>query len=337
MNGPARPSPPPPASGKPLVSIVVPVYNGGSFLEECLDSVLAQEYADWECVVVDNCSTDETGEIAARYHRRDPRFRLHRTDSLLPVIENHNFAFSRIDAESRYCKILHADDRLFPECLREMVRVAEEHPSAGIVGGYTLSGKRVRCDGLPWGRELFPGTDIARLTLTGRIYPFWSPTSTLIRASLLRERGTLYASDRLHADVELMYELLQRSDFGFVHKVLTHVREHEESETSRRVKSMNAAHLSNLELFVRYGPAFLDEEAYRLHLEKRLTGYYRALAPDALEGRDREFWRHHAGRMSRIGQPFDRKRLVGAILRFSLANPGAARDALRRRLRGGDG
>ena len=55
----------------PLVSVVIPVYNGSDYLTECVESVVAQEYESWECTIVDNASDDRTPEIAARFAARE--------------------------------------------------------------------------------------------------------------------------------------------------------------------------------------------------------------------------------------------------------------------------
>ena len=70
-------------TGGPLVSVVTPVYNGAAFVSECIESVLAQTYENWEYVIVDNCSTDGTAEIAAGYASSDPRIRLVANDRFL--------------------------------------------------------------------------------------------------------------------------------------------------------------------------------------------------------------------------------------------------------------
>ncbi|NIV53907.1 MAG: glycosyltransferase, partial [Gammaproteobacteria bacterium] len=62
---------------EPFVSVVTPVYNGAKFLPECIESVLAQSYTNWEYIVVNNKSTDDTLAIAEDYARRDPRVRVH--------------------------------------------------------------------------------------------------------------------------------------------------------------------------------------------------------------------------------------------------------------------
>src|SRR4051794_27053545 len=105
----------------PLVSIVTPVYNGEPYLAECIESVLAQTYDNWDYTIVDNASTDATPSIAARYAARDPRIRHLRFDELADVTANHNRAFESISPASEFCKMLQADYWLYPECLSRMV------------------------------------------------------------------------------------------------------------------------------------------------------------------------------------------------------------------------
>src|SRR5262245_30780381 len=131
----------------PLVSVLTPVYNGEKYLAECIESVLAQSYQNWDYVIVNNCSTDRTVEIAQTYARKDPRIRIHQNGRLVSRSENHNIALRQISDESKYCKFVHADDWLFPECLDRMVELAETNPAVGIVGAYGLDGLRVRWDG----------------------------------------------------------------------------------------------------------------------------------------------------------------------------------------------
>src|ERR1044071_7298806 len=112
---------------QPLVSVVTPVYNNAAHFEECIESVLAQTYRNWEYTIVDNCSTDGSGEIARRYAARDSRIRVVRNDQFLRVMANHNRALRAISPDSKYCKMVFADDWIFPECLERMVAVAEQH------------------------------------------------------------------------------------------------------------------------------------------------------------------------------------------------------------------
>ena len=62
---------------QPLVSIVVPVYNEAQYIAECIESLLAQTYQNWECVIANNCSTDGSGEIGHKYAAQDAKTRVH--------------------------------------------------------------------------------------------------------------------------------------------------------------------------------------------------------------------------------------------------------------------
>jgi len=134
----------------PLVSIGVPAYNGGKYLDECLDSIRNQSYSNWECVISNNFSTDNTAEIAEKYVKEDPRFKLFHTSELLPISDNWNFCFSLIDPEAKYFKLLPADDWITPHFISEMVRVMEEHDNAGICSSIRLVDKGLRGEGLEY-------------------------------------------------------------------------------------------------------------------------------------------------------------------------------------------
>jgi len=221
---------------QPLVSVVTPVYNGAKYLAECMESVLAQSYYNWEYVIVDNCSTDKSPEVARFYAENDRRIRVHRNQKLASMAENHNIALRLISPESEYCKIVHADDWIFPECIAEMVKVAEGNPSVGLVGAYGLRGVRVVGDHLPYPSTVVPGHEICRRNFLGKgFYVFGSPTSVLFRSDLVRKRKSFFNGHPFHAqfmDIEACYEVLQSSDFGFVHQVLTFSRTHDESASS---------------------------------------------------------------------------------------------------------
>jgi glycosyltransferase involved in cell wall biosynthesis len=301
-------------NSEPFVSVVTPVYNGEKYLPECIESVLAQKYTNLEYIILDNCSTDGTNEIAQRYAKKDRRIAVYRNEKVVDVITNHNNAYQKIALNSKYCKLLQADDWLFPGCLKSMVRLAQKHPTVGVVGAYSLSGKRIRNDGLSYSDVVISGRNVAKQSLLGNYYLFWSPSSLLIRSDLIRNHTPFYNPKWLHADVDTMYILLQKCDFGFVHQVLTFIRDHGESLTSKITKPMNRMILSNLHLFLKHGPTCLSESEYRDQLKKKMNSYYSFLAANALEMRDSDFWKYHKNFLEKIDFSFDRRLLVKAIM-----------------------
>ena len=333
----ALPAHPPSA---PLVTVVTPVYNGEEYLAECIESVLAQTYANWRYLIVDNASTDRTVEIAEEYAKADPRIQVVRFDAYREVIPNWNRALQLVDPASRYCKMILADDWLFPECLERMVAVGEEHPSAGIIGSYRIRGDRVDLDALPASVGLISGREICRRSLLGGRYIFGSPSSILFRADLVRARAPEFFDEARtsgyeapadgrepfvnhHADTEACYDLLRESDFGFVPQVLSYTRLHGGSITSHWTVGVNTWLPGHLYTLLKYGPVYLTPPELRAQVRAYRRRYDVYLLKMALKGRiwrDGTFRAYHRGALERLQITF-RDRALHPGLVFLLLTP----------------
>ena len=113
------------ATEPPRVAVIVPAYNFERFIAEALDSVIAQTYRQWECVVVDDGSTDGTAAVAERYAAADPRIRCLRQPNR-GVSSARNLALRSSTAP--YVQFLDADDRLVDWKLAEHVRFLDGTP-----------------------------------------------------------------------------------------------------------------------------------------------------------------------------------------------------------------
>jgi glycosyltransferase involved in cell wall biosynthesis len=260
---------------EPLVSVFTPVYNGAKYLAECIESVLGQTYTNFEYVIADNASSDDSLAIAHEYSQRDRRVRVVAHDEHLSNHHSHwNRSLRLLAPDAAYVKVVHADDWLFDQCLELMVNVAERNASVGLVGAYRLDEDRVNLDGLPPSTTVVPGRDVARSFMLGGPLPFLfgSPTSLLVRADLVRKRDRFYNEGNMHADNEACLDVLSESDFGFTHQVLTYTRRHNEAVTSftRRVGTFVPA---DVDVFQRWGSAFLSEDEYDRKLFVRLAEY----------------------------------------------------------------
>jgi glycosyltransferase involved in cell wall biosynthesis len=300
---------------EPRVSIVTPVYNGEKYLRECIESVLAQTYTNWEYIIVNNRSTDRSLEIAQAYAERDGRIRIHNNSEFVGVSRNHNIAFGLMSAESAYCKPVHADDWLFPECIARMVETATAHPSVGVVGSYTLANTRVECYGVPYHITMMPGRELCRLTLLGELYVFWAPSCLMFRSDVIRAaHGAFYNEAHIYGDDEACFEALQRTDFAFVHQVLSYVRTHDESLTATRAQRINTFLPAWLDMLTTYGPACLSDDEYQRLLRRKLQEYYRFLGKSIFRLRDRQFWRFHEDALTTLGFPFSWTKVIRASL-----------------------
>jgi hypothetical protein len=219
----------------------------------------------------------------------------------------------QISSESKYCKVIHADDWLFPECLAQMVDIVEANPTVGIVGSYRLDETWVNCDGLRYPSTVVSGQDICRSTLRREIFVFGSPTTLLIRSDIVRKRKPFYNELFVHSDTEACYDILQNCDFGFVHQVLSYTRRHNESQTTFAKK-----HLTNLleyqAMLKKYGPVLFNNEEYSKLLKRETKMYYRILARNILQLRDFELWDYHMNGLRKLGHKLSPVRFLTAVL-----------------------
>lgn len=119
----------------PLVSIIIPTFNRAGVLPKALDSVLTQEYHDWELIVVDDGSTDDTPRVIADYQRRIPALRyVRQTNRKQAAARNHGMRLAR----GKYLAFLDSDDEWLPGKLRRQAAILDTHPEIGMVYGNQL-------------------------------------------------------------------------------------------------------------------------------------------------------------------------------------------------------
>jgi glycosyltransferase involved in cell wall biosynthesis len=285
----------------PLVSVVTPFYNTQDYLAECIESILRQTHTNFEYILVDNRSTDRSSDIAKQYAARFPdKIRFFHTESFLSQVQNYNFGLSLISPASKYCKMVQADDWIFPDCIRSMVEVAEAHPNVGIVAAYELESSWVSLDGLPYPSPEVPGRDVGRLFFLENKHLFGSPTSLLFRSDVVRSRNPFY--EERHApfeDSHACFDLLLTWKFGFVHQVLTYSRRDNES-ILKRIRPYRFELFSRLAKVIAHGRNYLSEDEYRFCFKDAERKYFYFLGRSALQGSDPEFWKFHRERLASI-------------------------------------
>ena len=304
------PASPVTSNTSPLVSVVIPVYNGQDVIANAIRSVLAQTYENFELTIANNCSTDGTRAIAEEFARTDPRVRVYNATEFVNVVGSHNRAFTLISDDAAYVKILDADDSLFPNCLAEMVPVAEAYPTIGMVASYCLRDSRVVFDGLPLGGPFWNGREVGRRYLLDGVYPFGGPSTSLIRASIVRKKQPFYHPRIFHGDTDAYLDIMQRYDFGFVHQVLTFQRRTQHGATTPRLERLQFRPAAALDLVTRFGPIYLNPAEYaRRHRELEHV-YYAMLAKSLFKLRDKEFWDFHKHSATAVDEPLKHRLLA---------------------------
>jgi glycosyltransferase involved in cell wall biosynthesis len=290
---------------QPFVSVVTPFHNTGAYLRECIESVLSQRYENFEYILVDNLSTDDSWAIADEYARRDGRIRLIKRDTLLPQVPNYNFALSLISPSSVYTKMIQADDRLYPQCLPEMVALAAEQPTVGMVSAYRLSEAAVECTGLHADQTVVSGKEACRMHLRAQAYLFGSPSTVLYRSDIIRARTPFFREGRFHEDTEAAFEILTAHDLGFVHQILTFSRRNADSIMGS-VRDFFPHILDRLIITLVYGQQFLEPDEYAACLNDTQKEYYYRLASrwvaDGFRFKNEPFWDYHRRGLATVGE-----------------------------------
>jgi glycosyltransferase involved in cell wall biosynthesis len=289
---------------------------------------LNQTYQNWQYILVDNQSTDDSGRIAASYAARFPRkVRLIRTNSFLAQVPNYNFALTQISPASKYTKMVQADDWIYPECLEKLVALAESDPSIGMVSSHYLRGNHresyVEGHGLPYSKTVMTGAEICRLQLGSDVYAFGSPTVLLYRSEVVRSCVPFYDETTPYDDTDAHYRTMQHWSFGFVHQVLSCLRVREGSIRM----SIRAPQILDRFLQVsKFGPVYFEGE----ELDELRGGakhqYYACLAHHLLSGSNAAFWGFHVSALKSSGLRIENWRLLKytclEIARL-LTNPGS--------------
>jgi len=292
---------------KPFVSVVTCVYNDEPYLEECIRSVLAQTHQDFEYVICNNHSKDRSSEIAADYAAKDSRLRVVSPPTFVPQIRNFNFALGQISTRSKYCKMLHSDDWMYPQCLQQMTEVAETSPKIVLVGAYRLIGDQPDCFGVPVEQSSFPGREAARWQLLGKAFPFGSQSTVMYAAEAIRSRApAFFPENRFFTDVDIALRILANGDFGFVHQVLTFSRYQPESITDT-ASHFNFWPLLQYLMMEQYGRDFLSADEFSRRYDEVVSDMYRGLGEQWLKDkvkfrRKKGFWEFQRQHLGDIGE-----------------------------------
>lgn len=267
-----------PGARVPRVSVCVPTYNYGRFLGEAIESVLAQTMPDWELVVSDNASTDETADVVRRY--ADARIRYFRADVTVPMLENFNRSLGW--ARGEHVLFLCADDALTPAQLELLADALDAHPTAGLA----VARRQINVDDAgrstgpvkvhPLGPGLVPGAAVLAEQCR-RWVTVGLPPQVLARRTIVVAEGGFDPRASQGADNELFSRICDRWDAVYVDEAAFRYRWHPAMTTyaSRRsLDDIRSDHYVFSRLF-RESPALRDNRALRTtYVKQRLYPWF---------------------------------------------------------------
>lgn len=250
----------------PKVSVCIPTYNYADYLPMAVESVLKQNFHDFELIIQDDCSTDETAELVRRY-LSDERVIFGVNERNLGLAGNWNRCLAK--ARGEYIKFVFADDLLAsPDALGKMVLVMDSDPRFSLVasarniinaGSHLV---RVLCEFK--GSFTDEGTEVIRKCLLRQANLIGEPTAVMFRRKAA-ERGFNPDYDQM-IDLEMWFYLLEKGRFAFIDEPLASFRIHPRQKTAE-----NARNLLHFDEFYR----LLEEYLTRPYIKiSSLTKYY---------------------------------------------------------------
>jgi glycosyltransferase involved in cell wall biosynthesis len=254
-------------TARPLVSVATPFYNSAPYLARWIESVLAQNYSEFEYILMDNCSMDGSDELAAIYASRDARIRVIRCSEFLPQPANYNRALREISDTSAYCKTVQADNWIFPNRLKEMVNAFEQSETIGPVSSYWLCEGELGGSGLPPQTTILSGKESVQWFFDTGISIFGTQTQVMYRSSLARCPGPFLNESFQFADLRKCIHILQGADFDFVHQALSFWRWDDESSLGR-TQFFKAYELAHHVLAQHHAPVFMNYDQARAVIAK---------------------------------------------------------------------
>lgn len=211
----------------PAASVLVPVYNGEPFLAECLDSILAQEFGDYELLISDDGSTDGSAALIERYAARDHRIRWWRNPHNQGI--GGNFNASLRAARGEYVKYVLQDDKLLaPSVLGRMVAEMERNHSASLVASacelIDECSQRIRTRCFYRRAGVRDGKEVIVHCLEDNANRIGEPSLVMFRRTQAL-RG--FDEDlRQIIDLELWFHLLEQGSFAYLAEPLCAFRQH---------------------------------------------------------------------------------------------------------------
>lgn len=211
----------------PRVSVCIPTYKGASTLGAAIESVLAQSFTDFELIIVDDGSPDNTADVVAGY--RDPRIAYHRNAVNLGPEGNWNRCLEL--ARGLYFKLLPHDDLLHPECLQRQVEVLDNDPTGEIALVFTArevldeAGRKVVRRGYPSPvSSRLPAHEVQRQCARRGTNLVGEPGAVLFRNVLAARVGAFDARDPYVIDLDYWLRLLRHGDAYYLADQLTTFR-----------------------------------------------------------------------------------------------------------------
>jgi len=237
----------------PLVSICIPTYNGSGFLRKTIESCLSQTYGNFELIINDDCSSDDTLKIAEEYAKKDNRIKINLNAVNLGLVGNWNEVLNQ--SSGNWIKILFQDDWMEPNCIEIMLKQAQQNADSVIISkrSYVFSEdvpKEIKKYYIDNVKKLdvssgntatfFSSKEIAKVFSNSIGLNFIAePSLTFFSKKLFKSVGDFDVNFIQVCDLEHILRMASQSGVVLLNSQLTHFNVHQKSTTSKNISVHN--------------------------------------------------------------------------------------------------
>lgn len=225
----------------PKVSVCIPTYNYARFLSETIDSVLKQTFTDYEILIIDDCSHDNTKEVVSDYASRDERIRFKVNPVNIGMVNNWNLCL--MEARGEYIKPVFGDDLLSStNALEKMVSLLDSDPNISLVGSarnlIDTTSRVMRVLAHFKDDVVLPGEEVINRCLSEQKNLVGEPSIVMFRKKDA-ERGFIPHYKQI-VDLEMWFHLLEKGKFAYMNEPLCSFRIHAAQQTEKNTRSFTA-------------------------------------------------------------------------------------------------
>ncbi len=221
----------------PKISVLIPAYNAEKYLGEAIDSILNQTFTDFECIVIDDCSTDNTWKIIQEYAKKDSRIVGVQNEKNLGIAGNRN-KLKKL-AKGEYIMWQDADDISMQNRMQQQVEVLDGDSSIGMVGGYLQLFDETGDSNI---RKYDSKDSVLRKNIF-RYSPVAQPAS-MIRKKILDRVGDYDLNYPPAEDLDMSFRIGKNYKFTNIQDIVLKYRENHAGATFTRLKKMELVTIS---------------------------------------------------------------------------------------------
>lgn len=224
-------------SNTPLISVVMPVYNSAGYLSTAIESILNQTHKNFEFIIIDDGSTDASGDIICKYSRQDKRIKLIQNASNFGICETLNRGIRL--AKGKYIVRMDADDWSYPTRLEKQLSFMQKHPKI-IISGSSIE----VCNNVlkKLNRRRYPRTDKEIRKNIFKINPFAHP-AVIYRKDEFEKIGGYNSIFSGAEDFDLYFRLGRLGSFANLSETLLKLRTHKDSVSAKFISRQSKINL----------------------------------------------------------------------------------------------